>query len=204
MPSDTPRDDPKAIWQAQSTEGSQMTLAVLQLKARELQRKTRRELWGNMAIFVIVLLIAGRGIIQAHDLPSRLLFAFALVWAGSGQYALRRGMESLTGPIQAGARTSLESYRSELDKRSKLFGRVLQWSFGPVVLSLCVAGLQLLRIAQTNRVPLTALAPVSVLFVAWVIAVFVLRWKEHRELNRQIRELNEIEGERARHADGLV
>jgi hypothetical protein len=187
-------DDPKRIWQNQPIEGSTMTLEKIRQKARELHLKTRRELYGSIATPVIVIGISGWGVVLTHDLALRLVFAFAIAWALAGQYFLHRGMWPATLPGDAGLSTGLEFYGREIKRQRYLFGRALQWSFGPAVLSIGAWIVAIVMIGnRKNLNPSVKMIPFFTLLVIWLAAVFVLRMRQQRELQREIDELNAIE-----------
>src|SRR5450432_301508 len=106
-------NDPKTIWQSQPRELSEMTLERIRQKARELEKKTRRELFGNISTALIAVVISVGGIARSHDPGLRAVFVLALVWALAGQYVIQRGMWSATTPGDAGLSTGVEYYRRE-------------------------------------------------------------------------------------------
>ncbi len=186
-------DDPKAIWQNQPTEVSTMTLEKIRQKARELHAKTRRELFGSIGMPVIVLGFSGFGIFRTHDPELRMVFVFAIVWASAGQYFLHRGMWSARLPGDAAQSSGLEFYRREVQRRRYLFARVLQWSFGPVVLSIGAFILTLIGLAKNAGVSLQRMIPFCTLLAIWLAAVISLRSRAQRDLQREIDELNSID-----------
>ena len=135
MPDNLPADDPKTIWQGQPTEPSTITVETIRRKAREFHAKTRRELFANTMAALIAVAFSGYGILRTRN-SLLLVFALAIAWAAAGQYFLHRGMWSGMPPGNAALRTGLEFYRGEIERRRHVFSRVLQWSFGPLVLSI--------------------------------------------------------------------
>lgn len=192
MQNDFPGNDPKTVWQNQATKLSTMTLETMGQKARELEKKTRRELFGSISSAAIAVVISGGGIVYVHDLGLRALFALALAWAVAGQYFLHRGMWSAPRPGDAGSSTGLEFYRWEIKRRTWLFRRVLQWNLGPVVLSVCALILALAGIANMQGVPLRRIIPFCAMFAFWMAAVFAIRWRGQRDLRREIEELEHL------------
>jgi hypothetical protein len=148
----------------------------------------------------VSLLVAG---ISAYGIASgdgpvlRAIFGFAIAWSVAGQYFINRGMWSAMLPEVAALSTGLESYRREVERRRYLSGRVLLWSFGPVVLSIAtlIALIMSFGIRQGMLLKGTLLnmIPFLTLVVLWLVGVFVIRMREQRELQREIDELNEIE-----------
>jgi hypothetical protein len=187
-------NDPKSIWQSQPTEPSTMTLEKVRLRARDLHARTRRELLGSIATPVIVIGMSGWGIALTHNTALRLIFALGIVWALAGQYFLHRGMWPATLPGDAALNTGLEFYRREVTRRRYLFGRVLQWSFGPAMLSVgaWIATIIMLGNRQ-NLHPFVNMIPFLALLFIWIVAVFVIRMRHERELRREIDDLRNLE-----------
>jgi Flp pilus assembly protein TadB len=77
-------------------------------------------------------------------------------------------------------------------RRRNLLGRFLQWNLGPVIL--CVGTLILLLTGMARSVgkPGAAL-PFTTLAVIWLVAVFVIRSRNQRELKQELDQLNQIE-----------
>ena len=96
-------------------------------------------------------------------------------------------------PENATASTGLEFYRREIEKRRGLFRGFLQWSFGPVFLSIGTSIVVLVEIARGRSLPTTAVMPFGTLFLVWVIAFFVLRWREQRKLREELYQLRNSE-----------
>jgi hypothetical protein len=51
----------------------------------------------------------------------------------------------------------------------------------------------LVEIARGRSLPITAAMPVGTFFVVWVSALFVLRWREQRKLQREIDQLTPLQ-----------
>ena len=96
-------------------------------------------------------------------------------------------------PGDAALSTGLQSYRREIARRRDLFQRVLLWSFAPVLLAIGTFVVALAKVSDRGIFP-NAL-PFMTLVVIWIVAFFVIRMREQRELQREIDELNEIERE---------
>ena len=190
--------DPRKLWQNQPTEPSSMTLEKIRLKARELQLKTRRELFANVAMGLLAVAISSPGMLRAPELGLQLAFALAILWALAGQYFLHQGMWSATLPGDAALSTGFEFYRREIERRRSLLGRVLQWSLGPVALSVGVWILALIRIAADRGLPVRTVIPFSAIFAAWIIAAVIRSFQGQRELQRELDELNNLEKENSR------
>lgn len=191
MRDDRPENDPRRIWQNQPTEPSVMTAEKIQQKVRELRTRTHRQLLGNLAVLLFVVAIYSLGTTRFP--PLKPLFAAPIAWSLAGLYFLNRGMWPGAMPGDAALSPGLQSYRREIARRRDLFQRVLLWSFAPVLLAIGTFVVALAKVSDRGIFP-NAL-PFMTLVVIWIVAFFVIRMREQRELQREIDELNEIERE---------
>ena len=183
------QDNPKRVWQDQPTEKSSITLTLLRQKARELHARTRRELVTSIAMALAVIAISAPAFLQTANPWLRLFFALAIAWAIAGQFVLHRGMRPTMLPGDAGLITGLEFYRQQIKQQGSLLGRILRWSIGPLILSIGSLVLLLTRIATNRGLSGWQVLPFTTVFVTWIVAVFVLRRRRRRELQREIDEL---------------
>jgi hypothetical protein len=174
-----------------------MTLEKIRQKTQELHAKTRRELIKSIAGPLIVVAICGFAI-RFPDPVLRALLAFTIAWSLTGQYFLNRGMWSALLPGDSALSTGLESYRREVERRRFLFSRNLLWHLGPVVFAIAIFIVLIATLGTGSRGMLLKEAlfnmiPFLTLIVIWIAAVFVIRMRQQRELQREIDELNEME-----------
>lgn len=193
MPDDLPNDAPQTIWQNQPTETPTMTLEMIRQKAREYRSKTRRALFGSIASLLIIVAISVFGILHGSGTGIRMLFALAIFWALAGQRFLQHGMRQPGLPVDATLSTGLEFYRRELARQQDLIRRILQWSIGPVILSIVSLIVVLVEMARGRSLPMTAVLPFTTLFVIWTIMFFVLRSRDQKKLLREIDQLRDVE-----------
>jgi hypothetical protein len=179
-----------------------MTLETIRHKANESRSKTRRGLAGTIAIALIVVVVSIFGILHGSNAAVRLIFVVAIAWTLAGQALLHRGMWSASMPVDATVSSGFEFYRREIEKRRGLFRGLLQWSFGPVILSIGTIIVVLIGIARGQTLPIRSVMPFGTLFVVWIIAFFVLRARDQRKLRREIDELNTIEKMSRRNQEG--
>jgi hypothetical protein len=197
MRSDLPEDGPKNIWLNQPTETRTMTLKLIQQRLRDLRAKTRMKLFGTLAGPLAVGFFYAFALKQFVPLPQVLqpLFALALAWSLAGLFYLNRGMWSALTPRYAGLSTGLQFCRREIERQRDLVHRVLLWSFGPVLLAIGNFILALVMVGTKDRRIFPNGLPFLVLVVIWIVAYFIIRLREQRDLQRQIDELNDIEME---------
>lgn len=197
MPNDSSGIDPKKIWQGQPTETSAMTLEKIRNKMRELHGKRRRNVLGTVAgplaaIFSYVLCAKEFPALQ-HVLQP--LLVLALIWSVAGVIFLNRGMWPAAMPGDTGLSTGLEFCREEIERRRTFLGRVLVWSFGPALLCIGTIVLALVMAGARGHGIIPNGLPFLTLVAVWIVAYFVIRLREHRELDRHADELNAIERE---------
>jgi len=195
MQNDPSRNDPKQIWQNQPTEPSTMTLQLIRGKVRELHTRTRRELVQHIAFPFFAIGMCGVLIAQRHDSVQWAIYTLAIVWALAGQYMLNRGMWSPAMPGDAALSTGLQFYRQEVERQRYLHHRVLQWSFGPVVLAFAAFVLPTMRDGIKAQGLYPNAIPFFVLLLLWVGGVIYIRMRTRRELDQELEQLNAIERE---------
>lgn len=199
MPDDPSANDPRTIWQNQPREISTVTLEkMIRRRAQALHARTRRELLGSIAAPLAVAVFSGLGAVIFDDPLLRAVFVLAIAWAVAGQFFLHRGMWTATLPGDAALTTGLEFYRREIERRHYLLRRVLQWSFGPIVLAIGALLLPIVTGGIRERGAFRNMIPFLTLLALWLVGFFVVRIRHQRELQREIEELNDIERENKR------
>lgn len=193
MPDDHPNENAKTVWQNQPTEAPIMTLETIRQKVSESRSKTRRALFGSVATVLIVVAISVFGMQHGSSTGIRILFAIAIAWVLAGQSLLHRGMWLASLPADATLSTGLEFYRREVERQQEVVRRVLQWSFGPVILSIGTLIVVLVEMAKGQSLPIRAVMPFAMLFGIWIVAFFVLRSREQRKLRLEIDALSDEE-----------
>lgn len=192
MPSDSLPNDPKSIWQNQPTEPSKMTLRMIRRKTQQLHTKTRRELLNSIFVSLFVVGLSLFGITRVHGAAMRAVFVLTIGWTLAAQYLVYRGSLADSEPSEVSLKTSLQSYRREVERQRYLSDRFLVLSFGPIMLAVGAMSALLLTIVRPtgffrNTIPFFTLLGV------WFVAAFVIRMQQQHDLQREIDELNEIE-----------
>lgn len=180
-------DDPKNIWQNQKSEGSRMTLEMMQRRAAELHLKTRRQLLVSLLMPVIMVLLCWQPLTGQNQ--SALLAALAVVlWSLAGAYFLQRGLGGVTS---AGEVAALECYRQELERQQKVFRRVLLWFFGPVVSGIGVFLSSITGTALRENLPKAA--PFITVVVVWAVAFLLMKMRDEAALARERRAVEDLD-----------
>ena len=94
-----------------------------------------------------------------------------------------------------GLRAGLQFCRREIERQRDLVRRGLLWSFGPVVLAIgtFILGLALVGTRGRGILP-NGLRFLCLVFI-WIVAYFIIRVREQRDLQREISEMDDIEKE---------
>lgn len=200
MRSELPGAGPKDIWLSQPTETNTMTLKLIQQRSRELRAKTRRKLLGTLAGPFAAGLFYAFAIKEFAALGQVLqpLFTVSFAWSLAGLYFLNRGMWSAEIPAEAALSTGLAFCRREIGRQRDLVRRLLLWSFGPVMLAIGTFILALAMVSTKDKGLFPNGLPFLIAVAVWIFAYFIIRWREQRDLQRDLDELNEIERENRR------
>lgn len=191
-------NDPKTIWQSQSTEASIVSLVLIRQKARQFRARRFRQRVDSAVVPLVIVVLYVFCIKEFVQLGQALnaLFAFVLAWSLAGLYFLNRGRQLRAMPENAGLRTGVQFCREEIERERDYFSSVLLWSFGPIVLALST--LILTFAVMTGKEFFARAMPLTVLAVVWIAAYLVIRLRQQRKLQREIEELSELESENSR------
>ncbi len=197
MQNDLPGDGARNIWLNQPTEKPTMTWKLIQQRSRDLRTRTRKKLLGVLATPLAAGLFYAFGMKEFSSLRQVVqpLFAFALAWSLAGVFFMNRGMWSATTTADAGLSAGLEFCRREVERQRDLLGRVLLWSFGPVLLAIGTFILALAISGSRDRGIVPNGLPFLILVIVWIVTYFIIRVQEQRALKRELDELNELETE---------
>jgi hypothetical protein len=195
MQNDSPENGVRTIWLNQPTEKPTVISKLIEQRTRQLRAKTRWKLIGTVAGPL------GAGFFYAYSMKAfpalrqvlQPSFALAVAWSLAGLYFLNRGMWPAATPGNVGLNTGLEVCRLEIKRQLDLVRRSLVWSFGPVMLAVATFILALAMISTRTIIP--SALPFLIVLVVWIVAFFVIRLRQQRELQREIDELKDIEME---------
>jgi fatty-acid desaturase len=193
MRADFYEDDPKTIWQSQGTEISKMSSVLLRQKARELQARRRRQVFGTVVVPVVVAFFYAFCVEEFPHLQPILhsLFVFALIWSVTGLYFTNRGKLWREMPEDAGFSTGLAFCRRAIEQQLNYFRRSLLWSLGPILLAI---GTFIVAVAvRTSLFPKGM--PFIALLVVWIASYLSIWVRQHRNLQHELDELREIDRE---------
>ena len=122
----------------------------------------------------------------------QLPFTLALIWSLAGVYFLNRRMWSATDG-ESGLSAGLECCRREIERQRDFVRRGLLWAFGPVMLAIGTFVVALALVSTRERGIFPKGLPFMILIFVWIVSLFVIRWREQRELQREAEELKGME-----------
>lgn len=189
MPDNLPNDDAKNLWQSQTTEKVEMSSILIRSKSRDLRARTRRKLMGLITAPAAVAFFYAFGARQLQLNGFHWLFALTLAWSLAGLYVLSRGAPTPDLAEDAGLNTGLEFCRRELERQRAIVRGLLIWSLAPMLTGIATF---LLAVAMVTSLLPKAL-PFLGLLVIWLVSFMVIRWREQRSLERELKEIREIE-----------
>ena len=198
MPSEFPVNDPRNIWQNQPTEPLKMSTNEIRAKAQRHQTKARFQAVYSIIIGLFLCVFFARVFVRPGDywVVSRMGAGLLSLWGI--YYAYQAYKWIWPGRLTPGAalNTTLQSYRSELEKRRD-YGRHFWRRAG---LTFCVLGVAmvivpaLIKSLDTPRLLLNTL-PFFVLLAIWLAVFLRLRKRNRGKLQQEIEELRALERE---------
>ncbi len=195
MRSDVPMNDPQNIWINQTTEAFKMSADELRRKAQQRERKSRFEAAYSIIIGLALFAFFGWAFANAHEPAPRIGFGVLSLWGIYFAYkACKRIWQERPAP-DAMLSTTLQSYRSELEKRrdyaQHIWRRVLTVCFVGMAL---VIGPTLIKAFAAPRL-LVNFVPLFVLLAIWCAIFFPMRKRNQRKLEQEIEQLRVFERE---------
>lgn len=182
--------DPKNTWQSQPTEETKMSTGEVRRRARDLHEKQR-----DTAILWIVLgfvlsAFFGWTAWKSQGVMLRAGWGLLSVWSLYSAYHARRWIWPGNLAPDAVASSSLGFYRRELERRRDYAEHVWRRSGLPVAF----LGMALLLGPPLSKGLTLNAAPFFILLTVWFVAFYFQRKRDRTRLQRDIDELNGLEG----------
>jgi len=181
--------DPKNTWQSQPTEATKMSAGEVRRRARDLYEKQRDTavLW--IVVGLCVALFFGWNALRSQGLM-RAGWGLLSVWGIYGAWHARRWIWPANLEPDALASSSLEFYRTELERRRDYARNGWRRSGLPVLF----VGVALVLRPALSHGPTLKAAPFFFLLAVWFVAFYFGRKRDRERLQRDIDELNGLEG----------
>jgi uncharacterized membrane protein YfcA len=187
-------NDPRTVWQNQPKEPFKMSADEMRLRARRFQMKARFKVVYLIAIGLSICVFFGWNFIRAQELLSRMGYGVLSAWGIYAAYQAYKWIWPSNLPPDATVSTSLEFYRSELERRRDYERHVWRRSG----LTFCFLGLTLalapaLIASLHNPGLLMNALPFFVLLILWFGAFFIQKKRGRNKLQHEIDELRAFE-----------
>jgi xanthosine utilization system XapX-like protein len=196
MPSEFPMHDPQNIWQNQPKEPFKMSMTEIRGKARQRRRRARSEALIEITSGLAVCVFFAWTFARANELLPRAGVGLLSLWGMYVAYQAYRWIwPGRPGP-DATVSTSLEFYRSELERRRDYALHI--WRRAG--LTFCFLGAAmvvlpgLIKSLGSPRLLLN-FAPLFALLAIWLAIFFPKRKRRLRKLQQEIDELRTFETE---------
>jgi hypothetical protein len=196
MPTELPVNDPREIWQSQPREPFRMSADQLRNKAKRRERRARFEAIFSIMLGLFLFLFFARACAKAHELIPGMVLGLLSLWCLYFAYQAYKWIWPTPQGPDGALETTLQSYRSELEKRRDYNRHVwrragLTFCFLGVAM---VAAPLLVKSLDDPRL-LLSVAPLFVLLAIWFAVFFPLRKRKLRKLQQEIEELRAFGGE---------
>ena len=195
MPSEFPVNDPRNIWQNQPTEPLKMSTNEIRAKAQRHQTKARFQAVYSIIIGLFLCVFFARASVQPGDywVVSRMGVGLLSLWGIYYAYQAYKWIWPGRLTPDATFDTTLQSYRSELEKRRD-YGRHI-WrraglTFGVLGVAMIIVP-ALIGVAGHPRDTL----PFFVILAIWLAVFLRLRKRNRGKLQQEIEELRALERE---------
>jgi len=196
MPNESPMNDPRNIWQNQPKEPFKMAVDEMRRRAHRFQMKARFLVVYSIAAGLSMCAFFAWNSARSHETLSRLGFGVLSVWGIYAAYQAYKWIWPSNLAQNAPVSSSLEFYRSELERRRDY--RVHVWRRSG--LTFCFLGLALvlapafIAALDNPRILLNG-APFFVLLTIWFVVFFFGKKRSQNKLQREIDELRTYESD---------
>ena len=186
------RNPAQRLWQDQPVEGITMSVETIRKRAAKFERKI---LWRNVREYVAALIAAallGYFLVTAKDVFARVTFGLLIAGLLWMVVQLHRKGSVMTMPAGLGTLTSLEFYRTQLERQREAVDTVWSWYLAPLI-----PGFLVYTVWSAIRSPHPATWVGLAVMDVVIAGVFYVIWKMNaraaRCLQRMIDELKAAE-----------
>lgn len=190
-----PNDRLKSVWQNQPSEGIRMSVDEIRRRAGKFHKKIY---WRNAREYVaalVVVVFCGFMVWRVSDALTRVGLGLMIAGMLYLIWHLHRKGSARSLPAEMGLASGLDFFRRELERQRDLLRSVWLWYLGPLI-----PGPVVLMVAKARTNPdhlrHIGLSLASALFAFLYVLVWMLNQRAGRSLQRQIDELNALEGQR--------
>ena len=209
MPGEFPTNDLQNIWQNQPTEEFKMSADRLRRKAEQLDRRARLSVLVSAAIAILLFLWFGWGFLSFPEKfqrfglepfgawTMRVGLAVLSLWSLYYGYKTYKVLWPSCGESDADLKTTLHSYREQLEKRRD-YSQNIWLRSGLIFCFLGIAMVVMPMVVREITTPLRMLAnlgPILALLILWLAIFIPSSRRRQRKLQHEIDQLRVLESE---------
>jgi hypothetical protein len=190
-------NDPRNIWKNQATEAFKMSADQLQRKAEQREKKSRFEAVYSTILLLIVFVFFAWSFARVHEVVPRMGFGVLSLWGIYFAYQRSKRFWQVRPAPDATLNTTLQCYRSELEKRRD-YARHVWRKAGLTFVLLGVAMViapALIQSLDAPRLLLLKFGPFFALLAVWCAIFFPRMKRQQQKLQQEIEELRGFERE---------
>jgi Flp pilus assembly protein TadB len=180
------------LWQSQPTEGIKMSAEAIRQRAGKFERTISHR---NVREYVASLLAAmafAYFLVTAHDVLFRIAYVLFIAGLALVVFQLHRKGSAKTLPSALGNSTSLQFFRTELERQRDVIKNVWPWYLAPLVPGFVVLTIGS-AMARPFPVGLASAAFLDVVVAALFYGIWKMNVRAARSLQRTIDELQAAE-----------
>jgi uncharacterized membrane protein YfcA len=190
-------NDPRSVWQNQPKEPFKMSVDEMRFRAHRFQMKARLTAATTITSALLVCAFFGWSFARTHELVPRMGYALISLCGIFMAYSTYKWVWPSNLPADAPVSTSLEFYRSELERRRDYRGHI--WL--RTGLPFCFLGMAMIvvpaLIAAFGAPRLFVnMVPFFLLLVIWFVLFFRGKKRSQHKLQQEIDELRAFEKDR--------
>jgi hypothetical protein len=190
-------NDPRNIWKNQTTEAFKMSADQLRRKAQQRQKKSRFEAVSSIIIGLILFGFFARTFARVHEVVPRMGLGLLGLWSIYLAYQAYKWFWLERLAQDATLNTTLQSYRSELERRRDYARNV--WRKAGLTFVFLGAAMfvvpGMIKSLDAPRLLLLNFGPFFVLLALWCAIFFPMMKRQQRKLQQEIEELGVFERE---------
>ena len=197
MPNESPMNDPRNIWQNQPKEPFKMSVDEMRLKAHRFQMKARLTAATGITSALAVCIFFAWSFARTHEVLPRMGFGLISLCGIFMAFQTYKWVWPSNLPPDTPVSTSLEFYRSELERRRD-FSRHIWRRTGLTYLFLGLAMVVVPALIEAFGAPrlLLNMVPFFLLLITWFVLFFRGKKRNQRKLQQEIDELRMFERDR--------
>jgi hypothetical protein len=179
-------EDPKALWQHQTPEGTEMNFERMRAQVQSDQSRSQR---GRRLLILETLAGASLSGYLAYSAASGMLrFGLALLAAGFVAFLVLGWRRLLRAPLDtADACVAFLSKRLAQRRDAARGGWIVRAA--PLLPGL---GVTFIALGLTSDKPVSQLAPIATLFLVWIGAMLIIQAREARTVDVEIAQLDQL------------